>query len=259
MPKTFLFAILTATCLTASAQNDSIPAEISPFILPGYEPLDYKTGDLNGDKKLDAILILKQPGEDSLYGEETPRPMQLLIRQTDGKLKQVARNDNAIMCRHCGGVFGDPYEGTQIFDKGFSVSFYGGSSWRWAYYYEFRWNAVKKSWYLFKESQSSFQSGDPEATMKNIEIEASELGEVAIDKFNSDPAYEGSKWKVKAVKSFFYDNPKPGSKPRKGYLIKGNQVTGIRQLKNFIEVSFDNGKGVSTSGFILKKDLLKLQ
>jgi len=36
-------------------------------------------------------------------------------------------------------------------------------------------------------------------------------------------------------------------------------VTGIRQLKNFIEVSFDNGKGVFTDGYILKKDLEKAE
>lgn len=259
MPKTILFSILICLTLIASAQTDSIPDEAKKFIVAGYEPLDYITGDLNGDKKTDAILILKQPGEDSLYGEETPRPMLLLIRQADGKLKQVARNDNAIMCRHCGGVFGDPYEGVEISIRRFSLFFYGGSSWRWAYQYDFAYKAAKKNWFLVKEDQGSFQSGDPEMTMKEVIIKEAELGEVSITAFSTDPVYEDSKWQVKALKTFFYDSPQLGSKPRKGYLIKGDKVTGIRHLKNFIEVSFDNGKGVFTSGFILKKDLLKMQ
>lgn len=258
MTKTFLIALLTGYSLTAFSQTDSLPAEAKPFIPEGYEALEFKTGDLNGDKKPDAILILKQPGEDSLYGEETPRPLLLLIRQPDGKLKQVVRNDNAIMCRQCGGVFGDPYEGVEINAGRFSLFFYGGSSWRWAYHYEFAYKPLKKNWYLIKEYQTSFHMSEPEK-FKDVTIEETELGEVPIASFNTEPVYEDSKWQVKALKTFFYDSPKLGGKPRKGYLIKGNTVTGIRQLKNFVEVSYDNGKGVFTSGFILKKDLLKLQ
>lgn len=258
MLKILFFSLFSAIFITASAQTDSLPAEAKPFILAGYEPYEYITGDLNNDKKTDAILILKQPDEDSIFEMETARPFLLLIRQANGKLKQVLRNDNAIMCRHCGGVFGDPFEGIQVYPGGFSINFYGGSSWRWAYEYRFAYKPLKKNWFLVKETQSSFQSGDPEMTMKDVIIGETELGEISLEKFSSDPVYEDSKWQVKALKTFFYDSPKPGSKPRKGYLIKGDKVTGIRHLKNFIEVSFDNGKGVYTSGFILKKDLQKL-
>ncbi len=253
----------------AIAQKDPLPDEVKQFILPGYEYLDHITGDLNNDKKADAILVLKIIGEDSLYdnfnGEgdsaysENPRPLLLLIRQADGKLKQIIRNDKAIMCRHCGGVFGDPYEGISIHPGGFDINFYGGSSWRWAYHFSFLYKPLKKNWYLVKEIQTSFQAGDPEATRKDVTITESESGEVPVEKFQSESKYEDSKWKVIAAKTYFYDNPKPGSKPRKGYLLKGNQVTGIRHLKNFIEVSFENDKGVFTTGFILKKDLLKLK
>ena len=58
---------------------------------------------------------------------------------------------------------------------------------------------------------------------------------------------------------FFYDNPKLGSKPRKGYLLKGNEASQIRVLKNFVEISFENGKGQFSSGFVLKKDVEKIQ
>jgi hypothetical protein len=108
------------------------------------------------------------------------------------------------------------------------------------------------------ETHSSFNAGDPETTMKEAIIEEDELGEVSLDRFNSAPVYEGSRWKVKAVKTFFYDSPKLGSKPRKAFLLKGNQATGIRHLRNFIEVSFENAKGVITTGYLLRKDLEKL-
>lgn len=259
MKRSFAILLLLLLSFASNAQDKPLPGEAQSFIPKGYESLDYITGDLNGDKKADAILILKQPGEDSLDMDETHRPFILLIRQSDGKLKQVIRNDSVIMCRHCGGVFGDPYEGIQIYPSGFNITFYGGSSWRWTYHYEFVYKPVKKNWYLIKETQSSFQSGDPEMTMKEAVIEETELGEVPIGKFSSSPVYVDSKWKVIAAKTFFYDSPKLGNKPRKGYLLKGNVVTGIRHLKNYIEVSFDDGKGTFTDGYILKKDLEKIQ
>ena len=112
---------------------------------------------------------------------------------------------------------------------------------------------------LVRDTQGSFNAGDPESTMKETTITEGELGEISISGFNSQAPYEDSRWKVKAVKTYFYDNPQQGSKPRKGYLVKGNTVTGIRHLKNFIQVSFDNGRSVITEGFILRKDLLRLK
>lgn len=259
MPRQLLIMILSVPIsLTAISQAAPLPAELNAFIVPGHEVLDFKTGDINQDKKPDAILILKNPLEDSTREEFFPRPMLILVRQADGRLKQILRNEKAVMGRHDGGVFGDPWQGLDCFDGGFSISFYGGSSWRWAYLYEFRWNGIKKKWLLTKEESSSFNAGDMEGTMKNIEITATELGEIPFEKFAFDGQYQQTKWKVRAIKTYFYDNPKLGSQPRKGYLVKGNLTSGIRQLKNFVEISFDNGREVTT-GFVLKKDLVQVK
>ncbi len=237
----------------------SVPEEAKKFIAAGYEPLDYKTGDINNDKRTDAILLLKRPGEDSLYEEEMLRPLIVLIRQADGKLKQVARNDHAIMCRQCGGVFGDPYEGMMLYPGGFSLNFYGGSSWRWGYEYKFSYKPLKKNWYLVKETETSFQSGDPEATMKTSTILENELGEVSISAFNADPEYKEMSWKVISLKTYFYDDPKLGSKPRKAYLVKGNVAMGVRVLKNFVLLSYTNDKDEITVGYTLRKDLMQIK
>lgn len=252
-----ILSLLITTNLTA--QTNPLPDELKPFILPKHEVLDFATGDLNADKRPDAILVLKNPDEDSSFDERMPRPLLILLRQADGKLKQVLRNDTAIMGRHDGGVFGDPYQEMDISNNGFALYFYGGSAWRWAYEYRFGWKPAKLSWYLVYESQSSFNSGDPDMTMKEVTIKETELGEVPISKFSTDILYQSSRWQVRAVKTFFYTNPQLGSQPRKGFLVKGNKVTGTRQLKNFIEVTFENGKGEITDGFILRKDLLQLK
>lgn len=257
MYKSFFLSLLISISNAINAQDISVPVEARSFIVKEFEPLDYKTGDLNGDKKQDAILILKQTGEESLdIDDAAVRPLIILIRQPDGKLKQIARNDKAIMCRQCGGVMGDPYNGIVITSNGFTLSFYGGSSWRWETDYRFLYKPARKNWFLIKESQLSFHAGDPETTTKKTTIEEAELGEIAFEKFSSDNSeFEESFWKVIAAKTFFYDTPKLGSKPRKGYLIKGNEVVGIRQLKNFIEVNYTDGSYNTTSGYVLRKDL----
>lgn len=253
---TFVFLLFSTLVL---AQGKRLPDELKPFLLTGHEMLDFATGDLNGDKRSDVILILKRTGEDSLSEEDYLRPLLILTRQVNGQLKLVVRNDSAILCRRCGGVFGDPYQQTEISNNGFRFYFYGGSAWRWTSQYDFTWRPSKNNWMLVRETQGSFNAGDPESTMKETTITEGELGEISISGFNSQAPYEDSRWKVKAVKTYFYDNPQQGSKPRKGYLVKGNTVTGIRHLKNFIQVSFDNGRSVITEGFILRKDLLRLK
>jgi hypothetical protein len=252
------FFILSSTCL-CQVKDKVLPGPLKSFVLNGYEMLDFIEGDLNGDKRNDAILILKISGEDTVATDDLKRPLLILVRQPDGKLKIEKRNDDLVMCRHCGGIFGDPYEGLELIKNGFSISFYGGSSWRWAYTYSFEFKPAKKNWYLIKEHQLSYHNTEPEINTKECDIETAELGIVPIEKFTSEPPYVESKWRVIVPKAYFYDNPKIGSKPRKGYLLKGDQVTGIRNLKNFIEVSFQNKKDEFTTGYILKASLQKIK
>ncbi len=245
---------------TIAAQTKTLPEEARSFLLPGYEMLDYIAGDLNNDKKADAILVLKQTGEDTI-DTDVNRPFVILIRQTNGKLQQVVRNDSAILCYRCGGVFGDPYQGIEINESGFDIDFYGGSSWRWSRHYFFKYNAAKKNWYLHRDFSSSYHVTDEDLDKSATEttIDATELGSISIAEFNSFPNYTEAKWRVMAAKTFFYNNPKIGSKPRKGYLLKGDVVSSYLQTKNFVEVYFENKKAQSSSGFVLKKDLIKIE
>jgi hypothetical protein len=63
---------------------------------------------------------------------------------------------------------------------------------------------------------------------------------------------------VDAARTYFYDSPDLKSKPRKSYLVEHNMVKSIKGFKRFIECSYTNEKEETTTGFILKKDLLNL-
>lgn len=253
-----LISLVTSSFLFAQT-NKKFPVELKPFVFKGYELLDFAEGDLNADTKKDAILILKKEGEDSIMADELARPFLLLLRQPDGKLFLTKRNDSLVMCRNCGGIWGDPYEGLEIKKNSFIISFYGGSSWRWGYNYTFTYNATAKDWFLTREQQISYHNTEAELDLNPCIIEADELGIVPLDKFNYDPAYTETQWKVTAAKAFFYDSPQLGGKHRKGYLMKGDIAVGSRILKNFVEVSFQGNNDNYTSGYMLKSALQQVK
>ena len=251
-----LFATLH---FSAIAQNAKVPVELNPFILKGYEVLDFAKTDMNSDGREDYILLLKVKGEDTLtYQNETAeaiRPLLLIIRQADKSLKQVLRNDEAVMCKQCGGMMGDPYESITTKPGEFTLDFYGGSSWRWSESYTFRYDKLKNNWFLQNHISTSFNAGDPEKTEESATINRSEIGDVTLQNFNLDYNEDSSSWKVKAMKTYFYASPDLKSTPKKTYLVKGNKVISYKQFKNFVQCSFTNGKGTTTTGYILKKDL----
>lgn len=259
----FCGMLMMVTCWAAAQRNKDIPAEIKNFILNGYEALDYTTGDLNNDKKSDAILILKIIGEDTVQTEnydDPKRPMLLLLRQKNDALKLAARNDEVVMCRQCGGVFGDPYENVSINSFSFSLNFYGGSAWRWSHEYTFRYNAAKKDWFIFKESQTSYWNGDPEKSFSSATILDNELPDIPFSKYKplSLENISVKYWKIKSRKAYFYDIASKKSNPLKAYMVQGDVVSSYRETPGFIFVEYENKTGKSNRGFIRKTDVTAL-
>jgi hypothetical protein len=262
MQKKILVSIFCITfSLSMQAQDKVLPVELRPYVLQGYEMLDVAKGDLNGDNLVDYILILKTKGEDTLTFDnaewEAARPLLLIIRQPGGGLKSVASNTELILCRQCGGAMGDPYMGMAIKKNEFSVEAYGGSSWRWSETVTFRYDKLKKNWYLQKQTINSFQAGDPETTTTNAVIDRTEIGAISLSEYSPGYNTDTSKWKVNVAKTFFYESPNLKSTSKKAYLLKGDVVKAYKAFRNFIECSFNNSKGNITTGYILRKDLVK--
>lgn len=144
---------------------DNFPNELLKFIPTNYSILDTLSGDLNLDKKMDYILVLKKEGEDTLsdvVNIPEKRPLLILLREESGKLKLVGRNDNTVYCFDCGGMMGDPYMGITIKNGYFSVEHYGGSGWRWRRIITYKFSKKKSEWFLHKDVSESFHATDPE-------------------------------------------------------------------------------------------------
>jgi len=176
----FLFALFLSH-LTFSQSK-----ELAKFILPGYEIRDTLCGDLNADGRMDVLLILKALDEDTLPGDKVmTRPLLILIRQADGNLKLEARNDDAVLCKQCGGAFGDPYTNMVITGDYFSVEHYGGSSSRWTDIVTFKYNPSKKNWFLHKWGGEVINNNYPESNSNWLKT-TKEFGVVLFEKFNRD-------------------------------------------------------------------------
>jgi len=153
---------LGATLMLLAAQTSQAAkptAEIQAALPAGQVLLAWETADLNRDGRPDAILVseAKAAGED-----DGPRLLQILLRQPDGKLKVAVRSERAVMCRQCGGVFGDPFEGIQTQAGGFSLLHYGGSNWRWREDFRFAWSRRDQTWQLVAVDSLSYHTSDPD-------------------------------------------------------------------------------------------------
>jgi hypothetical protein len=175
---------------TARAQEldiENLPAAVSGFVPQGYVPLQAVSGDLNLDRFKDVILVVKHPDESNqdpgLNYDQPKRPLLILIGQSDGSYKLAAQSQNAVYCFHCGGVFGDPFEGITIKRGFFSVEHYGGSNWRWTKVITFRYSPADKNWYLHRIGSISYHTSDPNK-MKSRAKTVKNFGKVRFEKFD---------------------------------------------------------------------------
>ena len=170
----------------------AVPAELRPFVLPGTKAIEIERGDLNGDGRADVVLVLERqklrPGDDDI--EEGQRPILILIRQGDGSLKLAARNDSAAYCSTCGGVMGDPFVGVQVGARTFTVSNYGGSSWRWSADYRFDYSRRDDAWQLVRVTGSSFHASEPNKAKTTVLRPPKDFGKIAFPDFDPE-AFRG--------------------------------------------------------------------
>lgn len=117
---------------------------IASFIPKGYDTIEVVRGDLNKDGVEDIALALKHVDEDSFEMDEEPKRMLLVLLKQGAEYMLIGKSEKVLMCRHCGGAFGDPYAAISISNNILTIDHYGGSSWRWTNTQKFRYqqNAV---------------------------------------------------------------------------------------------------------------------
>lgn len=171
-----LYKLLLAAVISApasAAQTDapefrmpSIPDaadSAAGFVPAGWRLLEAAEGDLNGDGRADMALVAAHDEEQSEPNETTwqePRLLVIALRDGGGKLRRSAAAAGAVMCRGCGGVFGDPFAGVSIERGAVVVNHYGGSRERWAFADRFRYEGDR--WVHIGETERHMDSTNPD-------------------------------------------------------------------------------------------------
>jgi hypothetical protein len=139
----------------ASVQTDStaLPANLKSFVLPNYDVLKFKKGDLNQDNMDDYVVVLEKQNSDG----DALRPLLLITQKADGTFSLAAKNDSIVSCRACGGKM-DPLAGITIKDGFFTIEHEGGSREMWTQYITFRFNKELNTWVLHRIDESDIDT-----------------------------------------------------------------------------------------------------
>ena len=133
--------------------------EIRDFLLDNEYILTYASGDFNGDKLLDAILVVgneKEKHNDKTESINYKRNLIILQRNTKGNLEKTLENEDVVYCYTCNSSQGSPL--TSIVFKGntFSVEHEAGKVNRWTRIITFEYEREKQLWWLIKDAASSY-------------------------------------------------------------------------------------------------------
>jgi hypothetical protein len=167
--------MLAALVLAAASLGD-----VQPFVEKNTTVLAVERGDLNRDAREDAVLVLEPADPDQ------PRPLLILVRNEKGTLRLAKRSAKAILCRNCGGIMGDPFQGISIKKGRFTVEHYGGSAWRWTAYYTFAWSRRDQSWQLVRVEQMSFHASDPGNAETTVHTPPKDFGLIDVTAFEPE-------------------------------------------------------------------------
>ena len=147
------FLVCAIFFLTAGFSRAEVPTPIPPLpTIPqsGIKILDFvpkdwailfqAEGDLNRDGRPDAALILKFGEEDAdrFQAVEIPRLLVFLLQAPSGGYRLSASTSKLVLCRACGGIYGDPVQDFNIERGAVVVSHYGGSRYRWGFTHRYR-------------------------------------------------------------------------------------------------------------------------
>ena len=162
----------------AAATGD---AELSRFV-PAEATLRMSArGDLDGDGDEDALIAVESDGAGA---SNAPRALYLLRRGADGALELAVRSPQAILCRSCGGMMGDPLQGMRAGRGEFTLRFEGGSRELWSSEYRFEYVPGRDAWQLAGIVFDGFDRADGSSAQRSSV--PADFGDVPLADFDPE-------------------------------------------------------------------------
>jgi len=160
--RNFIFLLLLSSQI-ASAQNTALPQSVQQQIPIGYEVLQFQSGMLNNDNRVDYLVVLKSKKEQQLFDktrEGSKRPLLIFIQNKSGAFDLAKRNDNVVLTIADGGQC-DPFDennaGLVIKNHYFTVENAVSCGQHWIDYVTFRYDSKANDWLFHKEVIQSWR------------------------------------------------------------------------------------------------------
>lgn len=145
---------LTFTAMGQAGVSALLPDSaktIESFIPKGWILLDSANGDYDKDNIKDIALVIV---DSVLEKEGEVYRSVVVLKGTRYGYSRTAAGDSVILCRGCGGIFGDPFDDIIFNGTVLTITHYGGSAWRWEYTDKFQFR--KGKWVLIGETSNSY-------------------------------------------------------------------------------------------------------
>lgn len=152
------------------------------FVPKGWDILAQAKGDINKDGIEDYAVVIKDLDEDMNEEKDYQRIFIVLLRNKDRSCYLYHASEKAILCKRCGGVFGDPFQSLVIKNGELSIEHFGGSAERWGISNVFIWNG--KDLVLVKSIKSSASATDADNTYKEETKTPKDFGKILLKDFD---------------------------------------------------------------------------
>ena len=183
-----LLALLALLVPVQTFADDDVPAEVQRLVPAGQTAIDYARGDVNRDGRPDYVVVLQRtpdPAEPEQYLDE-PRTLLVLTRRSDGSLVVAGKGPKAVLCRDCGGVWGDPLNGVHIEPGRFTIEHYAGSNSRWTRNFTFAWSRRDQTWQLVEVETTSYHVSDADKVERTVHRPPKHFGKIDLADFDPD-------------------------------------------------------------------------
>lgn len=126
--------------------------KLADYIPDNYFVLDSAMSQFNNETIVAYVIAPEEEKKDP--NDESHDRMLLVLRKIGNTYEKMASNAKVVLCKSCGGVFGDPFVGIGLKNNVLNISHYGGSAWRWGNSQTFRYQ--NKQWELIGASYYNY-------------------------------------------------------------------------------------------------------
>ena len=162
-----------------------LPRGVSDQLPKGYESMAVKMGDINGDRLIDYVIVVRDKDENKIYErtKQAPRrPLLIFIQKPDSSFVLSARNDFVVYRLDMGGQcdpFLDDGDGISIQGIFFTIENGVACGAHWTDYITFKYSKKLNNWIFHKRIFESWVmnfSGSPDAEALILDSKKMTLG-----------------------------------------------------------------------------------